>query len=93
MRFDSGYWSNKTIDTLARLGVSYTMAVRASTKALAKVIAEIPAGQWVRIAYPEGGDSRGRVYLQGTTTRGAAHQADRSPGHALARLASLRNPD
>ena len=40
MRFDSGFWSNETIATLGRLGVSYTMAVRTGTKAIARVIAD-----------------------------------------------------
>jgi hypothetical protein len=57
MRFDSGYWSGETIKVLTRLGVSFTMAVRTNTKALAKVIAEIPESSWVAIAYPAGGEA------------------------------------
>jgi Transposase DDE domain group 1 len=57
MRFDSGYWSNETIKALSRLKVSYTMAVRAGTKALVKVIAEIPEAAWVTIEYPIGGEA------------------------------------
>jgi len=57
MRFDSGYWSNETIATLGRLGVSFTMAVRTSTKALNKAIGAIPEADWVTIAYPAGGEA------------------------------------
>jgi Transposase DDE domain group 1 len=55
IRFDSGYWSNETIAVLERLGVSYTMAVRAGTKALAAAIAAIADDAWQEIDYPEGG--------------------------------------
>jgi hypothetical protein len=51
MRFDSGFWSNDTITTLARLGVRYTMAVRANTKAVAAAIAGIDETAWIGIAY------------------------------------------
>jgi Transposase DDE domain group 1 len=55
MRFDSGFWSKDTIATLARLGVSYTMAVRTNTKVLARTIAGIREDAWTPIEYPEGG--------------------------------------
>jgi hypothetical protein len=55
MRFDSGFWSGETIAVLGRLGVSYTMAVRTGTKALARAIAAIAEETWVEIDYPEGG--------------------------------------
>ncbi len=58
MRFDSGFWSNETIATLGRLGVSYTMAVRTKVKTLAKAIAVIDEAAWVEIAYPEGGEAQ-----------------------------------
>jgi len=57
MRFDSGYWSNETIKTLVRLGVSFTMAVHTGTKALDTCIAGIDEGDWVAIAYPVGGEA------------------------------------
>ena len=57
MRFDSGYWSNETIKTLTRLKVSFTMAVRTSTKALAVAIAGIKEDDWVAIDYPRGGEA------------------------------------
>ena len=57
IRFDSGYWSNETIKTLSRLGVSYTMAVRTGTKTLDANIAAIPESDWVTIDYPMGGEA------------------------------------
>lgn len=57
MRFDSGFWSKDLLSALERLGVSYTMAVRANTKAIAQVTATIAEEDWVAIAYPEGGEA------------------------------------
>ncbi|MHB1721082.1 MAG: hypothetical protein ACYCV1_13325 [Acidimicrobiales bacterium] len=42
---------------MERLKVSYTMAVRANTKAIAQVIATIAEEDWVPILYPEGGEA------------------------------------
>ena len=91
MRFDSGYWSNETIKVLARLGVSYTMAVRTGTKAIDSAIAEIAESDWVAIEYPAGGRGRGgRDHLQGTPPHRAPHPPRRSPGDPVAQLATLR---
>lgn len=57
-RFDSGFWSNDTIEVLARLDVRYTMAVRTRTKGLAGAIAAIDEDAWVPIAYPAGGEAQ-----------------------------------
>lgn len=55
IRFDSGFWSAETIRTLARHGVSYTMAVRCGVPKVAAAIAAIPEDAWVEIAYtPDG---------------------------------------
>ena len=55
VRMDSGFWSADTITTLRRLGVRYTMAVRANTTKVAAAIAAIDQGAWVDIDYtPEG---------------------------------------
>jgi hypothetical protein len=55
MRFDSGYWSNKTIVLLARLDVRYTMAVRTADIAVAAAISGIDESAWVDIDYtPDG---------------------------------------
>lgn len=58
MRFDSGFWSAETIKVLARHGVSFTMAVRANTKAVAAVIAGIDPDAWAEIAYTPGGQAQ-----------------------------------
>lgn len=57
VRFDSGYWSNETIELLGRLGVSYTMGVHANSKAMTRAIATIDEGAWARIDYPDGGEA------------------------------------
>ena len=56
-RFDSGYWSEKTIATLERLKVSYTMAVRCGNQAIAAVIATIEEDSFVGIDYPDEGEA------------------------------------
>ena len=57
MRFDSGFWSKEILATLERLGVSYTMAVRANTKAVSAAISAIAEVDWVAIDYPVGGEA------------------------------------
>ena len=42
VRVDSGFWSNETINTLNRLNVRYTMAVRTNIKGINNAIATIP---------------------------------------------------
>jgi len=58
MRFDSGFWSNTTIDTLGRLDVRYTMAVRTGTASIAKAIASIAEDAWVGIDYTPDGEAQ-----------------------------------
>ena len=55
MRFDSGFWSQKTIVTLGRLDVRYTMAVRTNTKGIAAAIANIDEKAWTDIDYTSDG--------------------------------------
>ncbi len=55
VRADSGFWANKTMATLERLGVGYTIAVRSGHKAIQTVIATIDEDAWVDIVYPDGG--------------------------------------
>ena len=50
MRFDSGFWSNATIATLARLGVGYTMGVR-MVKSVVTAVSAIHEGVWTPIDY------------------------------------------
>ena len=82
LRVDSGFWSNDTIATLARLGVSYSMTVRAGAKGISEAIAAIDEGEWVDIDYPEGGaaqvaecDYRGRRLIVRRTRLVAPAQA------------------
>jgi Transposase DDE domain group 1 len=58
MRFDAGFWSNDTINVLARHGVRYTMAVRANNKYVAAVIAAIDENAWVETDYTPGGQAQ-----------------------------------
>jgi hypothetical protein len=58
MRFDSGFWSNDTIEVLARHDVRYTMAVRANNKYVAEAIAAIPDDEWVEIDYTPDGQAQ-----------------------------------
>ena len=82
MRFDSGFWSAETIKVLARHGVSYTMAVRANTKAVAAVIAAIDESAWTDIDYTPGGQAQvaqtrykhRRLVVRRTRLLGAAQQ-------------------
>ncbi len=43
---------------MARLGVSYTMAVQAGNVAISRAITEIPEGAWVSIEYPDEGEAQ-----------------------------------
>ncbi len=58
VRLDSGFWSNDTIETLGRLGVRYTMAVRANTKGVTGAIAAIAEGAWLPIDYTADGEAQ-----------------------------------
>jgi hypothetical protein len=57
VRFDSGYWSNDTIEVLEARSVSYTMAIHTANKAVARVIAQIPESAWVSIDYTPDGEA------------------------------------
>jgi hypothetical protein len=56
LRADGGFWSHELIDTLARLGVGYSITVRINT-AIRAAIAGIDTDAWVPIAYPHGGEA------------------------------------
>jgi len=58
LRFDSGFWSNKTIEVLGRLNVRYTMALRANNSAVARAIAAIDESDWVDIDYTPDGEAQ-----------------------------------
>src|ERR1019366_1254651 len=90
MRFDSGFWSNTTIASLERLDVGFTMGVK-MIKAVVTAVEEIEEDAWTpdRLHRRRRGRS-GRVRLQGTAAHRATHSPDRSPGHPVAAVASLR---
>lgn len=57
VRADSGFWSWKLVDTLNRLGVSWSITVR-QTKWICAAIAAIPETAWVDIDYTIGGKAQ-----------------------------------
>ncbi|HWF20818.1 MAG TPA: IS1380 family transposase [Acidimicrobiales bacterium] len=99
-RFDSGYWSNETITVLGRLDVRYTMAVRATTKAVAKAIATIDEADWTPIDYTPDGeaavaecDYKGRrLIVRRTRLTGAAQAALWPDWRHFAFLTDLAGP-
>jgi hypothetical protein len=56
MRFDSGFWSNRTIATLERLEVGFTMGVRMQ-KSVVSAIASIAESAWTPIVYTPDGEA------------------------------------
>lgn len=56
MRFDSGFWSNRTIAVLERLGVGFTMGVRMQ-KSVVSVISSIAESAWTPIEYTCDGEA------------------------------------
>ena len=57
-RMDSGFWSKKTIETLKRLSVRFTMAVKTGNPAISRTISLIAEADWVAIDYPEDGEAQ-----------------------------------
>lgn len=58
LRMDSGFWSKDTMATMARLGVSFTMAVVTGNVAITRVISAIPEEAWVAIDYTPDGEAQ-----------------------------------
>jgi len=56
MRFDSGFWSNRTIATLERLEVGFTMGVRMQ-KSVVSAISSIAESAWTPIEYTCDGEA------------------------------------
>jgi len=54
VRADAGFWSTKTIATLGRLNVRYSITIT-QNHAVKAAIAAIPEDTWVDIDYPAGG--------------------------------------
>jgi hypothetical protein len=57
VRADSGFWSYKLIDTLHRLGVSWSITVPISKEIRAR-IDTIDESAWTTIHYPDGGEAQ-----------------------------------
>jgi hypothetical protein len=101
IRFDSGFWSSETIKTLARHGVSYTMAVRTSTPKVAAAIAAIDEAAWVEIAYTPDGRAQvaetvyagRRLVVRRTRLTGAAQAQLWPDWRHFAVLTDLVDPD
>ncbi len=58
VRLDSGFWSGDTIAVLGRLGVRYTLAVRANTKGVSRAVAAIAEAAWRPIDYTPDGEAQ-----------------------------------
>ena len=56
VRADSGFWSYALVDTLARLGVHFSITVPI-TQAIRAEIEAIDDADWQPIAYPDGGEA------------------------------------
>jgi hypothetical protein len=56
MRFDSGFWSGATLDTLERLDVGFTMGVR-MIKSVVKAVEAIDESAWTPIEYTKDGEA------------------------------------
>jgi hypothetical protein len=56
MRFDSGFWSNRTIAVLERLEVGFTMGVRMQ-KSVVSAISSIAESAWSPIEYTNDGEA------------------------------------
>jgi len=56
MRFDSGFWSNRTIAVLERLEVGFTMGVRMQTSVVS-AISSIAESAWTPIEYTPDGEA------------------------------------
>jgi Transposase DDE domain group 1 len=56
MRFDSGFWSNRTIGVLERLEVGFTMGVRMQ-KSVVSAISSIAESAWTPIQYTPDGEA------------------------------------
>ena len=56
MRFDSGFWSNRTIAVLERLEVGFTMGVRMQ-KSVVSAISSIAESAWTPIEYTNDGEA------------------------------------
>jgi hypothetical protein len=84
LRFDSGFWSAETIAACTRLNVRYTMAVRATTKAVRGAIDRIGDDAWSDIEYTPDGQAQVAETVYGG--RRLIVRRTRLTGHRQARL-------
>jgi hypothetical protein len=70
LRADAGFWSWAMIDTLTRLGVSWSITVRIN-KQIRACIEGIDEGAWIPIVYPDGGQAQvaETTYITGHGTK------------------------
>ena len=81
MRFDSGFWSNTTIDTLERLEVGFTMGVK-MIKSVVKVVAAIDESAWTPIEYTKDGEAEvAECAYKGRRLIVRRTRLDRTPGN------------
>ena len=93
MRFDSGFWSNRTIATLERLEVGYTMGVR-MIKSVVSVVSAIDESAWTPIEYTCDGEAEvAECIYKGRRLIVRRTRLDRSPSHLVAAVAPLRLRD
>jgi Transposase DDE domain group 1 len=91
LRADSGFWSIKVFKRLEEAGWQYSIGVRMQ-RGIREAVQGIEASAWQPIAdYPDGGEAQiRRDHLRGAASDRQAHPVARSPGRAVARLATLR---
>src|SRR3974390_2037299 len=70
VRADSGFWSYALVDTLARLGVHFSITVPI-TQAIRAEIEAIDDADWQPIAYPDGGEAE---VAETTIVAGKSHR-------------------
>jgi hypothetical protein len=86
LRADSGFWSYKLIDTLARLGVDWSITVHLNAQIKA-CIEGIAANAWTPIDYPVGGEA-----AVADTTYVTGHGSTRREFRLVVRRSRLVDP-
>ena len=88
LRADSGFWSHGLIDTLARLGVGWSITVTIN-RSIRAVIEAIDNDAWTPIAYPAGGEAA----VTETTYTSAGAPSDAATGWWCAAAGSPTPPN
>src|ERR687891_853417 len=81
LRADAGFWSHGLIDTLARLGVGWSITVTINNSIRA-VIDAIAQDAWIPISYPDGGEAAvaETTYVTGRGRRRRSYRLVVAPG-------------